>query len=84
MAEAAMKKAFVVGHPIAHSRSPLIHGHWLATLGIHGSYERIDIHPDAIDAFAICRNRASSAATSPSRTRKLRCGRRTGWTTRPG
>jgi shikimate dehydrogenase len=51
MAEAAMKKAFVVGHPIAHSRSPLIHGHWLATLGIHGSYERIDIHPDAIDAF---------------------------------
>ena len=22
-------KAFVCGHPIAHSRSPMIHGHWL-------------------------------------------------------
>ena len=24
-----MTKAFVVGHPIEHSRSPLIHGYWL-------------------------------------------------------
>ena len=24
-----MTKAFVVGHPIKHSRSPLIHGYWL-------------------------------------------------------
>ncbi len=51
MVDAAMRKAFVVGHPIAHSRSPLIHGHWLETLGLEGSYERIDVHPDAIDAF---------------------------------
>lgn len=40
-----MKKAFVVGHPIAHSRSPLIHGHWLKVYGIEGSYERIDVPP---------------------------------------
>ena len=46
-----MRRAFVVGHPIAHSRSPLIHGHWLETLGLEGSYERIDVPPDAIDAF---------------------------------
>ncbi len=51
MAETAGNRAFVVGHPIAHSRSPLIHGYWLETLGIAGSYERIDVHPDAIDAF---------------------------------
>ena len=51
MAEPALTKAFVVGHPIAHSRSPLIHGYWLETLGIAGSYERIDVHPDAIAAF---------------------------------
>lgn len=51
MAEAAAPRAFVVGHPIAHSRSPLIHGFWLETLGIAGSYERLDVHPDAIDAF---------------------------------
>jgi len=51
MVEAATPRAFVVGHPIAHSRSPLIHGFWLETLGIAGSYERLDVHPDAIDAF---------------------------------
>ena len=51
MAETAGNRAFVVGHPIAHSRSPLIHGYWLETLGIAGSYERLDVHPDAIDAF---------------------------------
>ncbi|WP_445502602.1 shikimate dehydrogenase [Microvirga sp. G4-2] len=40
-----MTKAFVVGHPIKHSRSPLIHGYWLRTHGIAGSYERIDVEP---------------------------------------
>lgn len=40
-----MKKAFVVGHPIKHSRSPLIHGYWLKQHGIEGSYERIDVAP---------------------------------------
>src|SRR3712207_812215 len=40
-----MTKAFVVGHPIRHSRSPLIHGHWLERYGIAGSYERIDVAP---------------------------------------
>lgn len=44
-------KAFVIGHPIAHSRSPLIHGTWLAEHGIEGSYEAIDVAPDALPAF---------------------------------
>lgn len=44
-------RAFVIGHPIAHSRSPLIHGHWLRTYAIAGSYEAVDVAPDAIDAF---------------------------------
>ncbi|MCA0034927.1 shikimate dehydrogenase [Mesorhizobium sp. B263B2A] len=44
MAEAT-KKAFVTGHPIKHSRSPKIHGHWLAKHGIDGSYEAIDVAP---------------------------------------
>ncbi|UCI20208.1 shikimate dehydrogenase [Mesorhizobium sp. B2-1-8] len=44
MAE-TMKKAFVTGHPIKHSRSPMIHGHWLAKHGIDGSYEAIDVAP---------------------------------------
>lgn len=46
-----MKRAFVIGHPIAHSRSPLIHGHWLAQYGIAGSYEAIDVAPDGLGDF---------------------------------
>ncbi|MET0437310.1 MAG: shikimate dehydrogenase [Devosia sp.] len=44
-------KAFVIGHPIAHSRSPLIHGTWLAEHGIDGSYEAIDVAPADLPAF---------------------------------
>lgn len=42
----AEKKAFVTGHPIAHSRSPKIHGYWLRQYGIDGSYEAIDVRPE--------------------------------------
>lgn len=46
-----MIRAFVVGHPVAHSRSPLIHGHWLAEHGIDGAYERLAVAPDDFEAF---------------------------------
>jgi shikimate dehydrogenase len=45
------KKAFVIGHPIAHSRSPLIHGTWLAEHGVDGTYEAIDVSPEELPAF---------------------------------
>lgn len=44
-------KAFVIGHPIAHSRSPLIHGTWLAEHGIDGTYDAIDVVPEALPGF---------------------------------
>ena len=44
-------KAFVIGHPINHSRSPLIHGTWLAEHGIDGSYEAIDVTPGELPGF---------------------------------
>ena len=47
----ASKKAFVTGHPIKHSRSPKIHGHWLAKHGIDGSYEAIDVAPQDFAEF---------------------------------
>ncbi|WP_404925784.1 shikimate dehydrogenase [Mesorhizobium sp. ORM16] len=50
MAEAT-KKAFVTGHPIKHSRSPKIHGHWLARYGIDGSYQAIDVAPQDFAEF---------------------------------
>ncbi|MER9857582.1 MULTISPECIES: shikimate dehydrogenase [unclassified Mesorhizobium] len=50
MAEVS-KKAFVSGHPVKHSRSPKIHGHWLAKHGIDGSYQAIDVGPQDFGAF---------------------------------
>ncbi len=46
-----MKRAFVMGHPIGHSRSPMLHGYWLKLYGIDGSYEALDIAPEAIGDF---------------------------------
>ncbi|MBK8084635.1 MAG: shikimate dehydrogenase [Devosia sp.] len=46
-----MKKAFVIGHPIQHSRSPLIHGTWIAEHGLAASYEAIEVTPDGLPAF---------------------------------
>ncbi len=50
MAENA-NRAFVIGHPIAHSRSPKIHGHWLKSYGLAGSYEAIDVAPGDLAGF---------------------------------
>lgn len=45
------RRCFVIGHPVAHSRSPLIHGTWIAEHGLDGSYERIDVAPGELPAF---------------------------------
>lgn len=37
--------AGVIGHPIAHSRSPVLHGYWLKRYGLKGHYVPIDIAP---------------------------------------
>jgi shikimate dehydrogenase len=47
----AVPKACVMGHPVAHSRSPMIHGYWLRTLGVPGSYELKDLTPEAFPDF---------------------------------
>ncbi len=46
-----MKRACVIGWPIKHSRSPMIHGYWLKQYGIDGSYERIAVEPEALPNF---------------------------------
>lgn len=50
MAEPALK-AFVVGHPIAHSRSPKIHAYWLRRYDIAGTYEAMDVAPSDFEDF---------------------------------
>ncbi|MBV8765228.1 MAG: shikimate dehydrogenase [Hyphomicrobiales bacterium] len=46
-----MKRACVIGDPVAHSRSPLVHGFWLAELGIEGSYGREQVSDEALAPF---------------------------------
>jgi shikimate dehydrogenase len=44
-------KACVIGWPVAHSRSPLIHRFWLERLKIEGSYELAAVAPADLPAF---------------------------------
>jgi shikimate dehydrogenase len=39
------KRAAVLGHPISHSLSPLIHNAWIKKYGIDARYDAIDIAP---------------------------------------
>jgi len=42
--------AGLVGWPVAHSRSPVIHNHWLAHYGIAGRYVLFPVPPDKLEA----------------------------------
>lgn len=46
-----MKYAEVIGHPISHSKSPLIHRFWLERLGIVGDYQARDILPEKLGTY---------------------------------
>jgi len=45
------RHACVIGWPVAHSRSPMIHSFWLARYGIEGSYERAAVAADQFEGF---------------------------------
>jgi shikimate dehydrogenase len=47
----ASKRACIIGWPVAHSRSPLIHGHWLKKYGIDGSYVKRPVRPEEAVSF---------------------------------
>jgi shikimate dehydrogenase len=42
----AAKLAGVMGWPVAHSRSPALHGYWLAAHGIDGAYVPMAVKPE--------------------------------------
>ncbi len=44
------KLAGVIGWPVHHSKSPLIHGHWLRQLGIDGYYLKLAMPPRGLRA----------------------------------
>ncbi|WP_424988208.1 shikimate dehydrogenase [Microbulbifer sp. S227A] len=49
MTQTRIPLAGVIGSPIAHSRSPLLHGHWLRTYGIRGHYIPMDVHESDLE-----------------------------------
>jgi len=51
--------AEVIGDPIAQSKSPIIHKHWLDRLSIQGDYIRTRVGGDDLDAY-VDRRRADS------------------------
>jgi shikimate dehydrogenase len=53
MSDEKIPLAGVIGSPIAHSRSPQIHRHWLTTMGIRGHY--IPMHVAADDLETVLR-----------------------------
>jgi shikimate dehydrogenase len=46
-----MKRACIVGWPVEHSRSPLIHGYWLRRYVIDGTYEKQGVPPESAEEF---------------------------------
>ena len=46
-----MKRACVIGWPVEHSRSPVIHRYWLKLYGLDGAYEKEAVRPEEIDGF---------------------------------
>ena len=47
-----MTAACIIGWPVEHSRSPLIHNYWLKHYGIAGEYRREAVRPEEFRAFA--------------------------------
>jgi shikimate dehydrogenase len=46
-----MPYAEVIGHPISHSKSPLIHKFWLDKLGLAGAYRATPVHPAELESY---------------------------------
>jgi len=46
-----IRAACVIGWPVEHSRSPLIHNYWLKRYGIAGEYRREAVPPEEFAAF---------------------------------
>lgn len=44
-------RAGVIGWPVAHSRSPKLHGFWLKQHGLVGRYDKLPVPPEDLAAF---------------------------------
>ncbi len=46
-------KACVIGYPISHSLSPIIHNYWLKKYNIEGEYTAIEVKPEDLEQFIL-------------------------------
>ena len=46
-----MKKFFVIGNPISHSLSPILHNYWIKTNEIDASYEKQKLNENELEKF---------------------------------
>jgi shikimate dehydrogenase len=49
MTETSIPLAGVIGSPVAHSRSPRLHRHWLSTYGIRGHYIPMEVSQEDLE-----------------------------------
>jgi len=71
---AKARAACLIGWPAAHSRSPLIHHHWLRTLGIEGGYSIEAVPPEGFADFLLrlsARGFVGANVTIPHKERAL-------------
>lgn len=45
------RRVGLIGWPVAHSRSPVIFGHWFERYGIKGRYELLPVEPEQLNRF---------------------------------
>ena len=46
--------AGVIGHPVAHSKSPRLHAHWLRKRALRGHYVPLDVAPQDLETVLRC------------------------------
>ena len=72
----ALPAACIIGWPVEHSRSPIIHNYWLKTYGIAGEYWREAVPPERFAAFAgslAARGYVGANVTVPNKEAALGC-----------
>ncbi len=50
MSNVIIPRAGVIGYPIKHSKSPVLHGHWLKRYGLSGEYVALEFPPEKFES----------------------------------
>ena len=67
-----MKKFAVIGNPIQHSLSPLLHNSIFEQLGINASYEKVKLLPSDVESF-VTNNEFDGTTHSSRCDRRISC-----------